>query len=91
VTVRILCRAAGRDDIVLTLTPGHYERISFERGDGAWVYPPDVGILLLEDDSGDVAPAGIHIDQQRPVTVEQGALTIGQAGLLHPDEGLTRA
>lgn len=70
-TVRILCRVPGRDDIVLSLSPGHYERVDFATTDGEYVYPPHVSILLLEDSTGIVHDPAMHIDPQRPAVVEQ--------------------
>jgi hypothetical protein len=73
-TVRILCRVPGRADLVLTLQPGHYEQAQFGRPDVEYIYPPHVGILLLEVDGVNVAPAGMHIDEQHAAVVEQLAL-----------------
>lgn len=71
--VRILCRVSGGKDVVLTLQPGHWERVDFARADGEYVYPPNVGIFLLEDSTG-VVHGRMHIDEQRPAAVEQLAL-----------------
>jgi hypothetical protein len=76
-TVRILCRVPGRDDVVLTLSPGHYERVDFTEADGEYAYPPHVSILLLEDAAGIAHDPAMHIDPQRPVVVEQLGLAGG--------------
>lgn len=76
-TVRILCRVPGRDDVVLTLPPGHFERVDFAKVGDEYVYPPHVSIRLLEDATGIVHDPTMHIDPQRPVVVEQLDLTGG--------------
>lgn len=76
-SVRILCRVPGRDDIVLTLTPGHFERVTFATASDEYVYPPHVSILLLEDATGVVHDPRLYIDPQRPQVVEQLGLLAG--------------
>lgn len=73
--VRILCRAAGQKDRIITLRPGWFERLDYDNGDGKWVYPPSVGIMILEDaDGNDLSVPGIHIDPQGAPVVEQADL-----------------
>lgn len=73
-TVRILVGVPGRPDVVVTLSPGHWERVQFA---GEHPYPPHVSMLLLEDADGDVTPRGKHVPPQLAPTVEQSALPIG--------------
>lgn len=70
-TVRILCRVPGRNDVVLTLHPCHYERVDFGEPGGEYVYPPHVAIMLLEDETGLTHDPRMHIDEQHPPVVEQ--------------------
>jgi hypothetical protein len=77
--VRILVRAPGQQDRILTLLPRHYERFTLDRGDG----PPHISIMLLEDATGAVThdPA-MHIDEQAPAVVEQLGLDAVIGGAL---------
>lgn len=70
-TVRILCRVPGRQDVVLTLRPRHYERVQFGEESGEYVYPPHVSIMLLEDETGLTHDPRMHIDEQKPPVIEQ--------------------
>lgn len=72
--VRIMLGTPGREDVVLTLTPGHWER-ALLGAPGEYTYPPHVSILLIEDDEhGDVNPGYKHIPAEQPAHTEQGAL-----------------
>jgi hypothetical protein len=70
-----MLRCSGRDDVVLTLEPGRYARVNLEHGPDRPIVA--VSVLLLEDATGDVTPAGMHIDEQRPASTEQLDLTGG--------------
>lgn len=72
--VSILVGVPGRPDVVVSLSPGHWERVQFA---GEHPYPPHVSILLLEDASGDVTPEGKHVPPLTPPTIVQDALPIG--------------
>ncbi|MEU7904138.1 hypothetical protein [Actinoplanes sp. NPDC049118] len=74
-TVRIMLRCTGRDDVVLTLEPGRYARVNLEHGPERPIIA--VSALLLEDATGDVTPAGLHIDEQLPAVTEQLGLIGG--------------
>ncbi|GEM_PF-6063253 len=66
-SVRILVRAPGRQDRILTLLPRHYERFTLDQGDG----PPHISIMLLEDATGITHDPAMYIDEQAPPVVEQ--------------------
>ena len=70
--VRILVRAPGHPDRVLTLLPKHFERFTLDRPGGPRVDPPHISIMLLEDADGNIThdPA-MHIDEQVAPVVEQ--------------------
>lgn len=74
-TVRIMLRCTGRDDVELTLEPGRFARVNLEHGPERPII--GVSVLLLEDAGGDVTPVGLHIDAQRPASVEQPDLLGG--------------
>lgn len=71
---RILVRAPGQPDRVLTLLPRHYERFAFEQRGGQDVTPPHISIMLLEDATGITHDPAMHIDEQTPPVVEQFGL-----------------
>lgn len=60
-SVRVLLRTPGRADVVVTLHPGHYERVLLP--EAAWP-APHVSLLLLQDTSGVVHDTTMHIDDQ---------------------------
>lgn len=66
---RILLRAPGQRDVVLTLLPRHYERFALEQRDGST--PPHISIMLLEDGDGITHDPAMHIDEQAPAIVVQ--------------------
>lgn len=65
---RILLRTPGRPDVVLTLTPGHYERATL--AERAWP-APHVSVLLLDVDGVPVHDPAMHIDPQTPPRADQ--------------------
>jgi hypothetical protein len=68
-TTRIMLRISGREDVVLDLHPGHMYPVSLRDGHHGPI--GHFSVLLIEDETGDVTPAGIHVPEEQHAEAQQ--------------------
>lgn len=67
-----MLRISGREDVVLDLRPGHFHPVSLRDGHHGPI--GHFSVLLIEDETGDVTPTGIHVPEQQHTEVDQAEL-----------------
>lgn len=64
-----MLRISGREDVVLDLRPGFFHPVSLRDGHHGPI--GHFSVLLIEDETGDVTPAGIRLPEEQRSEGEQ--------------------